>query len=218
MKQVKLLILLVTLLALVYVPVSYAEQTGIIIIGETVNSNGSVPYSTSFEELQQGIDFKVSGDFSINCYQCTCWGNDVIYNGRRWGYLDSKENGIARKYWYPKRGVDTLLYISISLTNRSKENTNFGNRLSAELVYDDKYVFAAKYTQYNDGQTDSNGKKCDSIVAADVEPLMAADGYLVFDIPYIVRDSDKPLKAYITIDDTYVYQFNVREYMVVDNG
>ena len=189
-----------------------ADTTGIIISGDSSLYNeyyGAV-------DITPGETIKQAGNYSLTLLNSYCLSDSMIQDGLYFVYLTTLASGGECERWQYKRGVQTPLYIGIECTNRSNENTNWLNRIKCVLVYDDKYTFDVSFvTQWNLGQTDKDGKKRSSIVAIDTEPLMKGECAFSFNVPLIVRDSTKPLVAFITVDDTDTYRIDVRSSMII---
>ena len=190
-----------------------ALAEGVTIIG---GSGGNEPTFGGEQELKPGEKIKVDGDYSIAFLKCTMNGQNRILNGNYYSYLTSKENGAARVRFEHPVGTHTPAELVVTLTNRSKQNVNWQKRVKCTIVFDDQYTFDTLATQWNPNQTDSNGKSCDSTDFVDIEPLVSVDVGFIFAVPYIVRDSSKPLVAYVSVgQDTYA--IDLRKNMEIMN-
>lgn len=211
MRRIVALLLVVTLLALGGMTV-FAE--GVIVIGETNNTTNSYGGET---ELKPGSKIKVDGEYTISLADpaAKCFSKEKDLSGYSVGYLTTKEDGSASDSVFGPVGTHTVLRIFVSLTNRSKQETNWLKRVKCDVVYDEQYTFETLAVQYNPDQTNYEGETgYASIEARPTEPLVSMTVGFFVSVPYIVRDSNKPLWAYITIDND-VYAVNLREVMVL---
>lgn len=191
-----------------------ALAEGVTIIGS--GDNGNETCLGGEQELKPGDKIKVDGEYSITFSQCTMNGQNRILNGRYYTYLTSKENGAVLVRYEHQVGTHTPAELVITLTNRSKQSVNWQKRVKCTVIFDDLYTFDTMATQWNPDQTDSNGNTCDSTDFADIEPLVSVDIGFIFAVPYIVRDSDRPLVAYVSVDND-TYAIDLRKNMVINN-
>ena len=187
---------------------------GVTVIGENNSFTSAYGGET---ELKPGNKIKVDGDYTISLSDggVMCYSKEKDLSGYGVGYLTTKENGSASKSMRGPIGTHTVLRVHLSLTNRSKQETNWLKRVKCDVVYDERYTFETLAVQYNPDQTDYEGRTgYSSIEARPAEPLVTMNVSFFVSVPYIVRDSDKPLWAYITVDND-VYAVNLREVMVI---
>lgn len=208
-KRVTLLLAIVLLIC----AVAPALAEGITII--SAGSSSTSPYGGEIE-LKPGDIIKVDGDYSITLSAAHCLSKDSNLSGKYIAYLTTKEDGSPYASLRAPAGTHTLLRIYINLTNRSNEETNWLRRVKCDVVYDELYTFETLAVQYNPNQTGADGETgYSSIEARPTEALMSVQVSFFTAVPYIVRDSDKSLWAYITLDDD-VYSVNLREVLVLD--
>lgn len=174
--------------------------------------------SQGFDELKVGESIRVKGEYKLELLDAYAWG-DARIRSMRWTYLDSAENGAKQHYWEFPLGTHTYMAFHVEMTNLSMEEVNFLDRVKCQIVYDDQYVFDTTPMQLNPDQTNDAGKTGHvSIVARKMEPLEGTKVRIVCNVPYIVRDSNKPLKAYFTVDDSMTYEVNLRDILVINNA
>lgn len=212
MKKV-LLIFLVGVMLLSNIPFGVLAEGVTIIGGE--NNNSEVSFGGE-QELKPGDKIKVDGEYSIEFASAQISGVNSIQNGSYYVYLTSKENGAEKVRFEHTVGTHTPGQVKVTITNRSKQSTNWLKRVKCTIIFDDLYTFETLATQYNPDQVSSDGSKVRSTDAVDAEPLMAMDISFVFAVPYIVRDSSKPLVAYVSVDND-TYAIDLRKNMVIDN-
>lgn len=211
MKKVLEIFLLLALLSCGYLNAMAQEVT---IIGE---NNDSSNFYGGATELKPESKIKVDGNYTISLNEngAKCFSRDDDLSGNWIGYLTSKEDGSSSVSVFRPVGTHTVLRVHINLINRSKQETNWLKRVKCDVVYDDRYVFETMPVQYNPDQKDDNDYVgYASIEARPAEPLVSMHIGFFVSVPYIVRDSDKPLYAYITVDDD-VYTVNLRDLMVI---
>ncbi len=194
-------------LLMLLVPAFSAYAEGTVIIGQQESEQSTLGGET---ELKVGQVEKVSDAYSIE-YKETRWFTDEkLQAGWYFFYLTSQENGAPRVRYEHPVGTTTPVCMYFTYTNRSKQNVNVLKCVKAQLVFDDHYVFETMPLQLNPDQVAADGEPCSSSSAVDIEPLVSVRLEFLTHVPFIVRDSDKPLVLYLTIDDSDVYAIDIR--------
>ena len=148
------------------------------------------------------------------------WYSDkAISEGYYFAYLDSQENGAEKLGWEFPVDTHTPLSVYINFTNMSKTETKLLSRVSCEIIYDGKYVFETTPMQVNPDQTTADGDSgYPSIDGAPLPPLFGVEVRFCANVPKLVRDSDAPLIARVTLDDSTVFTIDVRSVVETYNG
>ena len=135
-------------------------------------------------------------------------------------YLDTQENGAESLRWDFPVDTHTPLLVKMNFTNMSHEETKLLSRVSCEVIYDDKYIFETTPMQVNPEQTDAEGVTgaSASIDGAPLPPLFGTELRFYTNVPKLVRDSDAPLIARVTLDDSTVFTIDVRSVVETYNG
>jgi len=184
-----------------------------ILIPECLAEISIIGGSVSEQELLPGERIRESGSHAVT-FDNAAWFSDThILEGYWYPYLDSRENGAPRLRYYWPVGTHTPAMIDIEYTNMTKEKVSALDNVKCRIVYDDLYEFDTFATQLNPNQTADDGKSWPSIDAVPVEPLITVTLRFFASIPLAVRDSSKPLVAYVTINDDAVYTVDLREYI-----
>ena len=133
----------------------------------------------------------------------------------RYGYMDSIQNKAKVNYLNYSKSRETSGTLRITLLNLSCESINWLNHIKCTIVYNNVHTYDVIMGQKNPGQIAANGNTdIISTKAVETEPLNSAGVSFLFVIPKEVRDSEKPLIAYITIDDD-IYILNMRDNMKI---
>ena len=211
MKRGILILLVAMLLASAVLPAGLAEV--IVIMPDQGSKEGT--QMGEGEVLQPGTPIKVDGDYSIEFDGALILADELLYQNGYFSYVDSRENGAPLlRYDYPV-GTHTTGVVGFVLTNRTKKNVNFFDRVKCTLIYDDIYTFDTFAYQHNPDQVVEGGRTdIGSIDAVDIEPLISVNYGFAFAVPYVVRDSSAPLIARICVDDD-VYTVDLRQNMQV---
>ena len=148
------------------------------------------------------------------------YSDDAISEGSGFVYLDTQENGAESLRWDFPVDTHTPLLVKMNFTNMSQEETKLLSRVSCEVIYDDKYIFETTPMQVNPGQTDAEGVTgaSASIDGAPLPPLFGTELRFYTNVPKLVRDSDAPLIARVTLDGTTVFTIDVRSVVETYNG
>jgi len=188
--------------------------------GVQIIAMGNGEMSGEYQELKPGESIKKDGDYKIAFVEAEIM--TLEYQSRDggwwWGYLKTTESGTDTSLYsdYPI-GTHTPLFFRCSFTNYSMETVSLLKRIQCSVVFDDKYIFDKNATwQYNPDQVNSDGKKRPSVIGVDIEPLIRTDFVCIINIPWAVFESDKPLVAYVSIDDD-VYAINIRDNLIISN-
>lgn len=180
-------------------------------LAESITIGGSV----GEQELLPGERIRESGSYAV-AFEDAHWFSDAYILEGHWpAYLDSRENGAPLLRYYWPVGTHTPAAIDIEYTNMTMEKVSALDNVKCRIVYDDLYEFDTFATQYIylPSQTANNGRSWPSIDAVPVEPLITVTLRFYASIPLAVRDSSKPLVAYVTINDDAVFTVDLREYI-----
>lgn len=166
--------------------------------------------------LSVGEEVREEGNYSIEIREALSDGDDFIKEGNFMSYLTTEEDGGELKPFEWKVGTYAPLGVYINFTNLSKTNTDPTKRVECKIFYDDNYEYTTIPLIYNPDQMTEDGLLgYSSTKARPVEPLITVKMGFKTAVPFIVRDSDKDLVAYLTIDKKEVYTVNLRSILEI---
>ena len=208
-RLVRLPALALALVLLLGVLPSPGLAEGVVVIGGEAQSGDYV-------ELAPSEQVRIKGEYGI-AFGGAKWRSDKnLQSGGSIGYLTTRESGEETTRFDAPVGTHTPMSITFEFTNMSMENTNALGRVECRLVYDEKYEFTTMAAQVNPDQTAANGNTgYASTDAVPVEPLVTVGLRFFAAVPLIVRDTNRPLTAYLTLDDT-TYAVELRDVIEIE--
>lgn len=172
------------------------------------------------QQLTAESAIRIPDDCIIDGPWARWYSDKAISQGSGFVYLDTQENGAESLRWDFPVDTHTPLLVKMNFTNMSHEETKLLSRVSCEVIYDDKYIFETTPMQVNPEQTDAEGVTgaSASIDGAPLPPLFGTELRFYTNVPKLVRDSDAPLIARVTLDDSTVFTIDVRSVVETYNG
>ena len=172
------------------------------------------------QQLTAESAIRIPDDCIIDGPWARWYSDKAISQGSGFVYLDTQENGAESLRWDFPVDTHTPLLVKMNFTNMSHEETKLLSRVSCEVIYDDKYIFETTPMQVNPEQTDAEGVTgaSASIDGAPLPPLFGTELRFYTNVPKLVRDSDAPLIARVTLDDSTVFTIDVRSMVETYNG
>lgn len=172
------------------------------------------------QQLTTESAIRIPDDCIIDGPWARWYSDKAISQGSGFVYLDTRENGAESLRWDFPVDTHTPLLVKMNFTNMSHEETKLLSRVSCEVIYDDKYIFETTPMQVNPEQTDAEGVTgaSASIDGAPLPPLFGTELRFYTNVPKLVRDSDAPLIARVTLDDSTVFTIDVRSVVETYNG
>ena len=172
------------------------------------------------QQLTTESAIRIPDDCIIDGPWARWYSDKAISQGSGFVYLDTQENGAESLRWDFPVDTHTPLLVKMNFTNMSHEETKLLSRVSCEVIYDDKYIFETTPMQVNPEQTDAEGVTgaSASIDGAPLPPLFGTELWFYTNVPKLVRDSDAPLIARVTLDDSTVFTIDVRSVVETYNG
>lgn len=172
------------------------------------------------QQLTTESAIRIPDDCIIDGPWARWYSDKAISQGSSFVYLDTQENGAESLRWDFPVDTHTPLLVKMNFTNMSHEETKLLSRVSCEVIYDDKYIFETTPMQVNPEQTDAEGVTgaSASIDGAPLPPLFGTELRFYTNVPKLVRDSDAPLIARVTLDDSTVFTIDVRSVVETYNG
>ncbi len=172
------------------------------------------------QQLTTESAIRIPDDCIIDGPWARWYSDKAISQGSGFVYLDTQENGAESLRWDFPVDTHTPLLVKMNFTNMSHEETKLLSRVSCEVIYDDKYIFETTPMQVNPEQTDAEGVTgaSASIDGAPLPPLFGTELRFYTNVPKLVRDSDAPLIARVTLDDSTVFTIDVRSVVETYNG
>lgn len=170
------------------------------------------------QELTAESAIRVPGNCIIDGPGAIWFSDKAIAENYTFGFFETQESGAETFWWEFPVDTHTPLGVSFNFTNMSQEETKLLPRLSCEIVYDGKYVFETTPMQYNPDQVDEDGNLWPSIDAVPLPPLFGTTVCFFTNVPKLVRDTDQPLVARVTLDGSVVFTIDVRDVVTTHNG
>ncbi len=172
------------------------------------------------QQLTTESAIRIPDDCIIDGPWARWYSDKAISQGSGFVYLDTQENGAESLRWDFPVDTHTPLLVKMNFTNMSHEETKLLSRVSCEVIYDDKYIFETTPMQVNPEQTDAEGVTgaSASIDGTPLPPLFGTELRFYTNVPKLVRDSDAPLIARVTLDDSTVFTIDVRSVVETYNG
>lgn len=171
------------------------------------------------EQLTAESAIRIPDNCIIDGPRAQWYSDKAISEGNVMGYLDTQENGAEALTWEFPVDTYTPLRVVMNFTNMTQEETKLLSRVSCEVIYDGKYVFDTTPMQVNLDQTAADGRTgYPSIDGAPLPPLFGTELRFYTNVPKLVRDSDAPLIARVTLDDSTVFTIDVRSMVETYNG
>ena len=172
------------------------------------------------QQLTTESAIRIPDDCIIDGPWARWYSDKAISQGSGFVYLDTQENGAESLRWDFPVDTHTPLLVKMNFTNMSHEETKLLSRVSCEVIYDDKYIFETTPMQVNPEQTDAEGVTgaSASIDGTPLPPLFGTELRFYTNVPKLVRDSDAPLIARVTLDDSTVFTIDVRIVVETYNG
>ncbi|HIQ81574.1 MAG TPA: hypothetical protein IAA52_00545 [Candidatus Pullichristensenella stercorigallinarum] len=172
------------------------------------------------QQLTAESAIRIPDDCIIDGPWARWYSDKAISQGSGFVYLDTQENGAESLRWDFPVDTHTPLLVKMNFTNMSHEETKLLSRVSCEVIYDDKYIFETTPMQVNPEQTDAEGVTgaSASIDGTPLPPLFGTELRFYTNVPKLVRDSDAPLIARVTLDDSTVFTIDVRSVVETYNG
>ena len=213
MKRVFWKICLTALLALALPLGAVAQELEVMVI-----DGAAAPVEE--QQLTTESAIRIPDDCIIDGPWARWYSDKAISQGSGFVYLDTQENGAESLRWDFPVDTHTPLLVKMNFTNMSHEETKLLSRVSCEVIYDDKYIFETTPMQVNPEQTDAEGVTgaSASIDGAPLPPLFGTELRFYTNVPKLVRDSDAPLIARVTLDDSTVFTIDVRSVVETYNG
>lgn len=172
------------------------------------------------QQLTTESAIRIPDDCIIDGPWARWYSDKAISQGSGFVYLDTQENGAESLRWDFPVDTHTPLLVKMNFTNMSHEETKLLSRVSCEVIYDDKYIFETTPMQVNPEQTDAEGVTgaSASIDGTPLPPLFGTELRFYTNVPKLVRDSDAPLIARVTLDNSTVFTIDVRSVVETYNG
>ena len=172
------------------------------------------------QQLTTESAIRIPDDCIIDGPWARWYSDKAISQGSGFVYLDTQENGAESLRWDFPVDTHTPLLVKMNFTNMSHEETKLLSRVSCEVIYDDKYIFETTPMQVNPEQTDAEGVTgaSASIDGTPLPPLFGTELRFYTNVPKLERDSDAPLIARVTLDDSTVFTIDVRSVVETYNG
>lgn len=167
-------------------------------------------------EIAKGEEVTRKGEYTIGYPYALCYKQSSVQEGNYFGYFDSVESGVDTLIWNFPVDTHTPFVVSIQFTNLTNAKVKLITKTKCTVVYDGKYEYKTVTMQINPNQKTSNGREgFSSTVGVPVDPLYAVTLCFFTNVPVMVRDTSRPLVAYISIDDI-TYSVNLRPILQQD--
>ena len=170
------------------------------------------------QELTAESAIRIPGNCIIDGPYAEWYSDKAIAENYTFGFFETQESGKESIGWDFPADTHTPLSVWFDFTNMSQEETKLLPRLSCEIVYDGKYVFETTPMQYNPDQVNEDGYSYPSIDAVPLPPLFGTEVYFCTNVPKLVRDTDQPLVARVTLDGSVVFTIDMRDVVTTFNG